>query len=301
MKNVGIELAIEELRTLRDMVRWGTSQFNAANLFFGHGFDNAWDEALSLTRHVLHLSPLDEVKAADAALLLQERRKIAELFKRRIKERKPAAYLTREAWFAGLSFYVDERVIIPRSPLAELIEDGFSPWLDEIQSPRILDLCTGSGCIAIACAMAFPQSLVDAVDISPGALEVAARNVDFHGLKDSVNLHRSDLFSDLSSKSYDIIISNPPYVSLEEMSELPAEYHHEPGLALTAGEEGLDIVARILSDAKNYLSPQGVLVVEVGNSAAAVEERYPELPFLWLEFKRGGQGVFVLRAEQLPG
>lgn len=299
MKNLSIELAIEELRTLRDMVRWGASQFNAANLYFGHGFDNAWDESLALARHVLHLNPNDEAKAADATLLLQERRKIAELFKRRIKERKPAAYLTREAWFAGLPFYVDERVIIPRSPLAELIEQGISPWLDEIPTPRILDLCTGCGCIAVACAMAFPQSSVDAVDISPSAIEVARRNIEFHGLQNSVNLLQSDLLTALPGRTYDAIISNPPYVSSGEMEHLPFEYQHEPDLALSAGDEGLDIVQRILGAAKNHLSDKGILIVEVGNSAAALEERFPDLPFLWLEFKRGGHGVFVLRADQL--
>lgn len=299
MKNFSLDHATRELQTLRDMVRWGASQFNAANLTFGHGIDNAWDEALFLARHVLHLTPAEDDKAADARLLVSERLHIAQLFQRRIAERKPAAYLTREAWFAGLPFYVDERVLIPRSPMAELIEHGFSPWLDETPITRVLDLCTGSGCIAIACALAFPDAEVDAVDICSEALEVARQNVERHGATHSVNLIHSDLFSGLIPRNYDLIVSNPPYVNAEDMAQLPLEYHHEPVLALAAGEDGLDIVVRIINEAKHYLSPQGVLIVEVGNSAPALEARFPDLPLLWLEFKHGGHGVFVLTAEQL--
>lgn len=299
MKNTAIALAIEELKTFRDMVRWGTSQFNAAHLHFGHGYDNAWDEALTLVRHVLHLSPEEDAKVADTNLLLEERKKIAQLFNRRITERKPAAYLTREAWFAGLQFYVDERVIVPRSPIAELIEEGISPWLDETPVHHILDLCTGSACIAIACALAFPHAIVDAVDISKDALEVAQRNVQFHQLEDSVNLIQSDLFKNVPEQKYDLIISNPPYVGAHEMEELPAEFLHEPNLALAAGDQGLDIVIEILKQARNYLSDDGILIIEVGNSAAALEQHFSDFPFLWLDFKRGGHGVFLLTASQL--
>jgi ribosomal protein L3 glutamine methyltransferase len=299
LKNSSLDHAIRELQTLRDMVRWGASQFNAANLAFGHGIDNAWDEALFLARHALHLTPAEDDKAAEARLLASERQHIAQLFQRRITERKPAAYLTREAWFAGLPFYVDERVLIPRSPIAELIEQGFSPWLDETPITHVLDLCTGSGCIGIACALAFPEAEVDVVDICPEALDVARQNVERHGVKNSVNLVHSDLFSSLIPRSYDLIVSNPPYVNQEDMEQLPPEYHHEPVLALAAGNDGLDIVTRIITEAGNYLSPQGILVVEVGNSAVALEQRFPDLPLLWLEFKRGGHGVFVLTAEQL--
>ncbi|HVV69780.1 MAG TPA: 50S ribosomal protein L3 N(5)-glutamine methyltransferase [Gammaproteobacteria bacterium] len=299
MKNSSLDHAIRELQTLRDMVRWGASQFNAANLTFGHGIDNAWDEAVFLARHALHLTPAEDDKAADAKLLISERLHIAQLFQRRISERKPAAYLTREAWFAGLPFYVDERVLIPRSPIAELIEHGFSPWLDETPITRVLDLCTGSGCIAIACALAFPEAEVDAVDICSEALEVAKQNIERHGVTNSVNLINSDLFSGLIPRSYDLIVSNPPYVNAEDMTQLPPEYHHEPIIALAAGEDGLDLVVRIITEAKHYLSPQGVLIVEVGNSAPALEARFPDLPLLWLEFKHGGHGVFVLTAEQL--
>lgn len=301
MRTTDIELAIQELRSLRDMVRWGASQFNAARLHFGHGIDNAWDEALALARHVLHLDIADDSRAADALLLSDERREIAELFMYRIQERKPAPYLIHEAWFAGMPFYVDERVIIPRSPIAELIEAHFAPWVDEDTPPqRILDVCTGSGCIAIACALAFPQATIDAVDISPPALAVAQHNIERYNLQQAVQLIPSDVFAALPPENrYDIIVSNPPYVSAAEMAALPPEYRHEPELALAAGDDGLDIVARILSEAHRHLEPHGLLIIEVGNSAAAVEQRFPELSFLWLEMKRGGEGVFLLTAEQL--
>ncbi len=299
MKSSTLKLAVHELRTLRDLVRWGASEFNAAQLCFGHGNDNAWDEALCLARHVLHLSPEEDNKIADVRLLSSERQEIAELFQRRIQEHIPAAYLTHEAWFAGLPFYVDSRVIIPRSPIAELIAQGFTPWLEEASISHILDLCTGSACIAIACALAFPQAEVAAVDISPEALAVARKNVAHYQLEHSVHLIESDLFTQLPTQRYDLIISNPPYVSAAEMAQLPAEYQHEPGLALAAGEDGLDVVRRILAEAAQYLTPQGILLVEVGVSATALEAGFPELNFLWLELKTGGQGVFLLTYESL--
>ncbi len=291
--------AIQELKTLRDIVRWGATEFSKAQLCFGHGIDSAWDEALLLARKILCLSPEDELKAADARLLAAEKQEIASLYQRRINERKPAAYLTQEAWFAGLPFYVDERVIIPRSPIAELIEQSFSPYLDHVAAPHILDLCTGSGCIAIACALAFEDAQVDAVDISANALAVAEKNVEQHGLTAVVKLIQSDLFQQLPNASYDLIVSNPPYVDAEDMANLPPEFHHEPVLALAAGQDGLSLVRQIIKEAPHFLAPQGVLVVEVGNSAAALIEQFPHLPFLWLEFNRGGHGVFLLTKEQL--
>lgn len=292
------EAAIAQLRTVRDMVRWGATQFTRAEVCFGHGQDNPWDEALALARHVVKLPPQLMDKAADAALLQSEREQLAMLFQRRITERCPSAYLTHEAWFAGLPFYVDHRVIVPRSPLAEYIESGFTPWLDPIPAPRILDLCTGSGCIAIACALAFPNSLVDAVDISPEALAVAHKNVQNYGLGHRVRLVQSDLFEQVSGR-YDLIISNPPYVNAADMQALPTEFRHEPVLALAAGEDGLDIVRSILAKARSFLSESGILVVEVGDSEAALQMAFPEHPFLWLEFQRGGHGVFLLTADQV--
>lgn len=291
--------AVAELKTFRDMVRWGASEFNAAGLCFGHGISNAWDEALCLVRHVLHLSPAEDQHVADAHLLWSERQQIAQIFRRRIEERKPAAYLIGQAWFAGLPFHVDERVIIPRSPIAELIEQGFSPWLEDKPVRRILDLCTGSGCIAIACALAFPEAKIDAVDISAAALEVAKKNVMRHHMEDSVTLCQSDLFAQLPPIAYDIIVCNPPYVDAGDMAELPAEYQHEPVLALAGGEDGLDIVERVLVEAADYLSPEGILIVEVGNSMGAMEARFPQCQLTWLEFERGGHGVFLITREEL--
>jgi len=297
--------AIQELRTLRDMVRWGATEFQKANLCFGHGFDNAWDEALFLALHALHLSPQEETKSADARLLTHERQEIADLYQRRITERKPVAYLTQEAWFAGLPFYVDEHVIIPRSPIAELIEQSFAAYIHEDEVTHILDLCTGSGCIAIACALAFPHAQVDAVDISKEALIIAEKNRHRHQVTDSVRLIQSDLFNRLRDDHvseeyvYNLIISNPPYVNAEEMAELAPEYRHEPELALKGGEDGLTLVARIIQEAPHFLAPHGILVVEIGNNAEALVEKFPQLPFLWLEFNRGGHGVFLLTKEQL--
>lgn len=287
---------ISELFTFRDMARWGASQFNAAGLHFGHGTTNAWDEALYLIRHALHLSPAEDKHVADARLLFSERQQILELFQKRIQERKPAPYLTHEAWFANLPFYVDERVIIPRSPIAELIEQEFSPWLDDHPVNHILDLCTGSGCIAIACALAFPDAQVDATDISSDALEVARKNIKRHQLENNVHLIKSNLFDDLPQKQYDIIVCNPPYVDAEEMAALPLEYKHEPTLALAGGQDGLDIVQKILENVSPYLAPNGILIVEVGDSASAAHKRFKQYPLTWLEFERGGHGVFLLTA-----
>lgn len=287
------------LTSIRDFLRWATSRFNEAALSYGHGTDGAWDEAVALVLPALHLSHDVDHSVLDARLTQTERDKVCELIERRVLERVPVPYLTHEAWFAGLSFYVDERVLVPRSPIAELIENQFQPWVDPDQVNTILDLCTGSGCIAIACAKAFPDSEVHASDISPDALAVAKINVLRHEVEDQVTLHHADVFVDVPELKYDIIVSNPPYVDAADMAALPAEYHHEPRLGLAAGKDGLDIVLKILKHAHSYLSPQGILVAEVGNSEHALANAFPDVPFTWLEFQRGGGGVFLLTAEQL--
>nr|VFJ62116.1 MAG: [LSU ribosomal protein L3P]-glutamine N5-methyltransferase [Candidatus Kentron sp. DK] len=287
-----------------DLVRWGASRFADAGIFFGHGTDNAVDEALVLARHALHLPPDIPGELLQGRLMEEERAAILALFSRRVNERIPAAYLTHEAWFAGLAFYVDERVLIPRSPMAEWIERGFEPWIDQEAYPagpgRILDLGTGSGCIAIALALAFPEAEIDAVDISPGALAIARRNVRGHGLEDRVRLVESDLFDKLpSSGPYDLIVSNPPYVDADEMATMPAEYHYEPPLGLSGGDDGLMIVHRILAGAERFLAPAGILVVEVGASRPALEGAFPDAPFTWLALASGGENIFVICAEDL--
>lgn len=292
--------ALPYLHTIRDFIRWGASRMNGAGLHFGHGTDNAIDEAAALVLHALHLPPDLHAEYFQAQLTPPEQQAVLQLLERRIVERKPAAYLTRRAWFMGLPFYVDERVLVPRSPLAELIERHFAPWLpDSRKVERILDLGTGSGCIGIACAYAFPDAQVDVVDVSAEALEVACHNIAEHGLEDQVEAMQSDLFSALKGRHYDLIISNPPYVALEELDSLPPEYQHEPRLGLAAGVEGLDVVMEILHQASDYLNREGLLIVEVGNAQYALCEAFPDVPFTWLEFEHGGQGVFLLNAAQL--
>ncbi len=295
------EQAPEGLETITDFVRWGASRFGAAGLHFGHGTDNPVDEALFLVRHALHLGHDMPQEFYSARLTASEKREVLALFKRRIDERVPAAYITGEAWFAGLPFTVDARVIVPRSPIAELIEQGFEPWLDPGRVGRVLDLCTGSGCIAIACAAAFPGAFVDAVELSPDAMEVARINVARHAMEDRVELLEGDLWAPVVGRRYDLIVSNPPYVSDGEMEILPQEYGHEPDMALRSGPEGTDAVARILESARDHLEPGGLLVVETGNSAHAVEAAWPELPLTWIDFGRGGSGVFVIGEADLQG
>lgn len=291
--------ALEELRTLRDVLRWGFTQFQRAALFYGHGTDNAWDEIIYLVLAVLKLGTMLNPEWLDAHLTTEERTQLLHKISQRINERMPTAYLVHESWFAGLPFYVDSRVLIPRSPMAELIEQQFSPWVDPEKVESILDLGTGSACIAIACAYAFPDAKIDAVDYSEEALVVASMNVERHHLDEQVNLIQSDGFDNLKGRRYDIIISNPPYVDADDFAQLPPEYRHEPAMALAAGTDGLDIVVRLLAQAKQHLQKGGVLIVEVGNSKAALIQRFPHLPFVWLEFERGDAEVFLLTQEQL--
>lgn len=288
-----------DLRTIRDYIRWAVTQFNKENLVYGHGSDNAWDEAVNLILSSLHLPPDIDVNVLDATLTTTERTDIVDKIQKRVDERIPVAYLVKEAWFAGLNFYVDERVLIPRSPIAELIEDEFNPWVEERNVNRILDIGTGSGCIAIACALTFPRAEVDAVDNSADALDVAKLNVTRFGLENSVQLIQSDLFTNLSNTKYDIIVANPPYVSIEEYNSLPQEFTFEPKEALTSPENGLQVVKRILAKAEDFLTDHGVLIVEVGYSQAEVETQFPNIPFTWLQFERGGEGVFLLTKDEL--
>ena len=290
---------IAQLSTIQDFIDWGARKLGDASLFYGHGTENALDEAAYLILNALNL-PYDLApEALQAELSANNREAILHVLDRRITEQKPAAYLTNEALFSGLSFYVDERVLIPRSPIAELIEERFSPWINESRVNRILDLCTGSGCIAIASAYAFPDAVVDAVDLSDDALQVARINIERHKMNDRVLPVKSDLFTGLSGRKYDIIVSNPPYVSKQEMEQLPREYMHEPAFGLESGEKGLDATITILRQSADFLNPNGILVVEVGNSEGALVERFPEVPFMWLEFEQGGHGVFLLTVEQL--
>ncbi|WP_456447356.1 50S ribosomal protein L3 N(5)-glutamine methyltransferase [Thiolapillus sp.] len=288
-----------ELSSIRDWVRWGASRFTEAGLFFGHGTDNAFDESLALVLHALHLDHSLPPDFLDAHITASEREQVLAYLRERIETHVPAAYITHEAHFAGLTFYVNENVLVPRSPIAELIEAEFSPWLAPGDDLEILDLCTGSGCIAIACAHYLPHARVDASDISPLALDVARVNVERHQVEDQLHLFRSDVFDELPHRQYDLIVSNPPYVSEEEMLGLPEEFRHEPALGLEAGADGMDIVAHILCQGGAYLKPGGIMIVEVGDSMGHLMERYPQVPFMWLEFERGGHGVFLLTAEQL--
>lgn len=293
-------VAVKELRTVVDLVRWSASRFNEHGLHFGHGTDNAVDESLALVLYVLHLDAGLAPELMGSRLTRSEREQVVALALERIRVRKPLAYITGEAWFAGLRFAVDERVIIPRSPLAEWIERGFAPFLSPDEVRRVVDVGTGSGCIAIACAFAFPNAAVDAVDASGEALEVAQRNVEEHALEGRVRLLDGDLLDGLEGGPYDLIVSNPPYVPEASYLGLPEEYAHEPASSLRSGEDGLEHVRRLLESAAPLLAAGGILVVEVGEARAALMAAFPELPFLWLDFERGGDGVFLLQRDQLP-
>ena len=270
-----------------------------ARLHFGHGTDNARDEAVALALHVMEIPYDAPVRVLTRRVGAAQRERFEGLLKRRITDRVPLPYLTNEAWFGGLPFYVDERVLIPRSAIAELIERRFAPWISTARVKNLLDMGTGSGCIALACAKAFPRARVDAVDVDAPALEVAAINRRKLRLTRRVELIESDHFTALSGRSYDIIVSNPPYVGQREMRGLPREYGHEPRRALESGRDGLDSVATILHQAHKFLRPQGLLVVEVGNTERILARAFPKLPFTWLDFERGGGGVFLLTREQL--
>nr|WP_283939755.1 50S ribosomal protein L3 N(5)-glutamine methyltransferase [Pseudomonas sp. R3.Fl] len=283
--------------TLRDHIRWAVSRFHAEGLYFGHGTDNAWDDARLLVLGALHL-PWEMADAyLDCRLEDDEREHLRELLRQRIEERVPTAYLLGEAWFCGLPFVVDERVLVPRSPIAELIQQRFEPWL-AAEPARILDLCTGSGCIGIACAYEFLQAEVVLADLSFDALEVANVNIERHELGERVYTVQGDGFAGLPGQRFDLIVSNPPYVDAEDFADMPAEYQHEPELGLACGNDGLDLVRRMLAEAADHLTEQGTLIVEVGNSQVHVEALYPEVDFTWLEFRHGGHGVFLLSAAQ---
>ena len=294
--------ALQRLETVRDLVRFGVSRFNQAGLAYGHGTDNALDEAFYLVRHALHLPPEHAESFLDARLTPGEVRAALVLLARRVEERRPAAYLTQEAWIGPHRFYVDERVIVPRSYIGHWLLGELEPWIAEPESiERVLELCTGSGCLAILAAQAFPHARIDAVDVSAPALEVARRNVADYAREGRIDLIRSDLYAALGRRRYDLILANPPYVRAQAMASLPPEYRHEPELALAGGEDGLDIVRRILAGAQAHLSAQGLLVMEVGHARAAVEAAYPRTAFTWLEIDGADDAVFVLRRSELPG
>ena len=290
--------AVDELRTITDLVRWGAARLDESPVAFGHGTDNAVDEALVLVRHAAGLRPGAPESLYAARLTASERRTAVELIVRRIRERIPAPYLTGRAWFAGLEFACDARALVPRSPIAEWIERGFEPWLDPGSVERVLEIGTGGGAIAIACAAAFPNATVDAVDSSDAALELARENCVAHGMEDRVRLSISDIYGAVSDR-YDLIVGNPPYVDAATMAALDPEYLHEPRIGLEAGIDGLDCVRRILAGASAHLRPGGVLVCEVGASRTALERTFPSVPFTWLDLARGGEGVFLLCGEQL--
>ena len=295
------EQAQTELSTLRDLLRFAVSRFNEAKLFFGHGAENAWDEAAYLLLHSLHL-PLERLEPfLDATLTRDERAAVLQVIDRRIRERLPVAYLTNEAWLGGYRFYVDQRVIVPRSFIAELLREQLTPWIDDAHAvTAVLDLCTGSACLAILAAHAFPAARIDAVDLSPEALAVARRNVDDYDLAAQIRLVEGDLFAGLRSKRYDLIIANPPYVNAASMATLPDEYRHEPELALASGLDGLDLTRAILAGARQHLRPNGLLVVEIGHNRDALEAAFPATPFTWLDTSAGDQYVFLLHRDELP-
>ncbi len=294
-----IEFETAELNTLTDFMRWGASRFVEAGLTYGHGLSSPLDEAVYLVLRALHL-PVDTPNTYWSSVLTKsEKQDVVHVLQRRINEQIPAAYIFQEGWFAGLQFYIDERVLVPRSPIVELVENQFAPWVAADDVETVLDLCTGSGCIGIACAYAFPYAQVDLSDVSEEALQVANINIKKHDATQRVTAIQSDLFDNLEGKKYDLIVSNPPYVDQEDMQALSPEFHHEPELGLSSGNDGLDITKKILQEAAEHLTENGVLVVEVGNSQYALMELYPDFPFQWVEFERGGDGVFVTNKQDL--
>ncbi|BCT68445.1 50S ribosomal protein L3 N(5)-glutamine methyltransferase [Nitrosospira sp. NRS527] len=290
-----------QLQTVRDLLRFAVSRFNDASLFFGHGSASAYDEAVYLVLHTLHL-PLDQLEPfLDARLTTVELDQVLDIVRRRATEKIPAAYLTNEAWLGDFSFYVDERAIVPRSFIAELLQEQLAPWIEEPGNIHsALDLCTGSGCLAVLLAHAFENAAIDAADISHEALQVAQKNVSDYDLEHRISLVRSDLFAALAGRRYDLIISNPPYVSAKSMATLPEEYRHEPRSALASGEDGLEATRAILLQASDYLTDRGILIVEIGHNRQALEQAFPLTPFTWLETSAGDEFVFLLRRDQLP-
>jgi ribosomal protein L3 glutamine methyltransferase len=291
----------DALCSVRDLIRYGVSRFNEAKLFFGHGSDNAWDEAVYLVLFALHLPPDQLEPFMDARVLPEERERALSLIDLRCEQRLPAPYLTHEAWLQGFRFHVDQRVIVPRSPIAELLMNQLSPWIsDPYEVTGILDLCTGSGCLAIIAAHQFPEAFVDATDISRDALDVAAINVAQHGMDDRLNLHHGSLYDPLPvAARYDLIISNPPYVNTTSMGKLPAEYRHEPRLALAGGDDGMDIVRTIIEQAPAHLSDEGLLVIEIGHERAFFEAAFPELEPIWLDTAEASDQILLLSRGQL--
>ncbi len=296
-----INSATDELITVRDWLRWAVSHFNEAGLAYGHGTDNAWDEAVWLVLATLHL-PRDTLEPwLDARLTTSERLTLLNNLQQRVMHRLPTAYLVQEAWLGPYRFYVDQRVIVPRSYFAELLENGFAPWIEDPDAVgAALDLCTGSGCLAILMAHAFPNASVDAIDVSADALAVARRNIADYGLEDRVHAIESDLFAAVPGKRYDLILCNPPYVTTAAMEALPAEYRHEPALALAAGADGLDVVRRILAEARGHLNPGGVLAIEVGHNQDLVTDAFPDLPAVWLDTEHAEGKVFLVARDDLP-
>jgi ribosomal protein L3 glutamine methyltransferase len=290
-----------QFSTLRDLLRFAVSRFNEAGLFFGHGLTSAYDEAVYLILHILHL-PLDQLEPfLDARLTAAELGQVLHIIERRAIERIPAAYLTKEAWLGDFNFYVDERVIVPRSFIAELLRERLAPWVEEPDGIHsALDLCTGSACLAVLLAYAFGNAMIDATDISQEAMEVARKNVSSYNLEHKINLVQSDLFAELAGRRYDLIISNPPYVSAASMAALPEEYHHEPRNALASGADGLEATRTILRGAASHLTDQGLLIVEIGHNRETLERAFPQTPFTWLETSAGDEFVFLLKREQLP-
>ncbi len=289
----------QQLSTLRDYIRWAVSRFNQENVYFGHGTDNALDEAVALVLFGAGVPVGSEAQLLDATLTVAERIAVLALIEKRVQERIPLPYLTGEAWFAGLLFKVDNRVLIPRSPIAELIEAGFEPWLHYQPVSAILDLCSGGGCIGIACAHYFEEASVDLVDLSAAALTVAKENIQQFELQHRVSAIESDLFTGVAGRQYQLIVTNPPYVDHADLESMPAEYHHEPASALGSGDDGLDLTRRILQQAADFLTDDGLLVGEVGNSCVALEQAFPDVPFTWIDFERGGHGVFVFSKAEL--
>ncbi len=293
------EQVINELATLRDFIRYAAAEMHRSGVYLGHGTDNLWDEAVQLVTFSAGLPWDINPEVLSATLLTEEKQQLLLMLDRRVKDRTPLPYLTGEAWFCGLPFTVDERVLIPRSPIAQLIQHDFQPWICEGEVTHVLDLCTGSGCIGIACAYAFDMAEVDLVDLSAAALDVCRKNIQRHNLDERVTAIESDLFTELEGKQYQLIVSNPPYVDFDDLNTMPAEYAHEPAMALGSGEDGLDITREILAKAPNYLTDDGILVLEVGNSEVALQAAFPDVPFTWVELPEGGNGVFVLSAAQL--